>query len=73
MKKLTQTLSFMLALAMLLSSVPVYAETTSGTEGEQNATVNYMFGTNESAYATDIEYVAELTQQTVATEAGLGK
>ena len=60
MKKLTQTLSLMLALAMLLSSVPVYAETTSGTEGEQNATVNYMFGTNESAYATDIEYVAEL-------------
>ena len=60
MKKLTQTLSLMLALAMLLSSVPVYAETTSGAEGEQNATVNYMFGTNESAYATDIEYVAEL-------------
>ena len=60
MKKLTQTFSLILALVMFLSSEPVYAETTSGIEGEQIATFNYMFGTNESAYATDIEYVAEL-------------
>ncbi len=61
MKKLTQTFSLILVLVMFLSSVPVYAENTTGSEGEQTETENYMFGTKEAAYATDIEYIAELS------------
>ena len=67
MKKLTQTFSLILALVMFLSSVPVYAENANGSEGELNATVNYMFGTKEAAYATDIEYIAELSDCSGAT------
>ena len=61
MKKLTQTFSLILALVMILSSIPVYAENSNSSKGEQPATVNYMFGTKEAAYATDIEYIAELS------------
>ncbi|MBR2036619.1 MAG: hypothetical protein IKJ16_07455 [Agathobacter sp.] len=67
MKKLRQTFLLMLALMMFLSSVPVYAENANGSEGEQSGTVNYMFGTNEAAYATDIEYIAELSDGSGST------
>lgn len=49
-------ISVILSLVMFFTGIPVYAENGNNPEGEQNATVNYMFGSADKAYATDILY-----------------